>query len=52
MFLVPYFNVNILYVHKLCKDYKCEVGFNEHKCKIQDLQSKMMIESGKECGVL
>lgn len=34
VFVVLDFNVNLLYVHKLCKDSKCEVVFNEHNCKI------------------
>ena len=30
VFAVPDFNVNLLSVHKVCKDSNCEVIFNEH----------------------
>lgn len=43
VFVVPEFNVNLLSVHKLCKDNKCEVKFNEHSCSVQGLQSKVTV---------
>lgn len=33
---VPDFNVNLLYVHKLCKDNKCQVVFDEFNCVVHD----------------
>lgn len=52
VFVVPDFNINLLSVHKLCKDSKCEVVFNEHKCTVQDSQSKEMVETGNQTGGL
>ncbi|XP_052620925.1 uncharacterized protein LOC128126829 [Lactuca sativa] len=52
VFAVPDFNVNLLSVHKVYKDSNCEVVFNEHNCKIQDLQSKVMVGNGRESGGL
>ncbi|KAL7603047.1 hypothetical protein Lser_V15G18902 [Lactuca serriola] len=52
VFVVPDFNVNLLYVHMVCKDSNCEVIFNEHSCKIQGLQSKEVIGNGREFGGL
>nr|KAJ0213000.1 hypothetical protein LSAT_V11C400157850 [Lactuca sativa] len=52
VFAVPDFNVNLLSVHKVCKDSTCEVIFNEHGCKIQGLQSKVMVGNGRESGGL
>ncbi|XP_023754962.1 uncharacterized protein LOC111903417 [Lactuca sativa] len=52
VFVVPDFNVNLLSVHKICKDSNCEVVFNEHNCKIQGLQSKEMVGNGRESGGL
>lgn len=52
VFAIPEFNINLLSVHKLCKDSKYEVVSNEHNCKIQGLQSKWMVENGRESGGL
>lgn len=52
VFVVPDFNVNLLSVHKLCKDTKCDVVFNEHNCFVQDSQSKGTVETGNESGGL
>lgn len=52
VFVVPDFNINLLSVHKLCKDSKSEVVFNEHKCIVQDSQSKEMVETGNQIGGL
>lgn len=40
------------FVHKLCKDNKCEDAFNENNCKIQGLQLKEMVENGRDLGCL
>ncbi|KAL4580545.1 hypothetical protein LXL04_016743 [Taraxacum kok-saghyz] len=48
VFAVPDFNINLLSVHKLCRDSKCEVVFNEHNCYVQDLQSKVTVENGNQ----
>ncbi|XP_052626943.1 uncharacterized protein LOC128133515 [Lactuca sativa] len=52
VFVVPDFNVNILSVHKLCKDTNCEVVFNENCSKVQGLQSKKVVENGRDSGGL
>ena len=51
VFVFPKFNVNLLSVHKVCKDSKCEVVCNEYSFKIQGLQSKEMVVNGRESGV-
>ena len=48
VFAVPDFNTNLLSVHKLCRDSKCDVVFNEHKCYVQDSQSKVTVENGNQ----
>ncbi|GKE51230.1 ribonuclease H-like domain-containing protein [Tanacetum coccineum] len=35
---VPEYTVNLMSVHKLARDSKLFIGFDEHKCYIQDLQ--------------
>lgn len=52
VFVVPDFNVNLLSVHKLCKDTKCDVVFNEHNFFVQVSQSKGTMEAGSESGGL
>ncbi|XP_052622644.1 uncharacterized protein LOC111911314 [Lactuca sativa] len=52
VFSIPNFNVNLPFVHKLCKDTNCEIVFDENCCKIQDLQSKKVVENGRESGGL
>nr|GEY20780.1 reverse transcriptase domain-containing protein [Tanacetum cinerariifolium] len=52
MAVVPDYNVSLLSVHKLAKDSKLCVGFDEHKCYIQDLQKKEIVEIGNESGSL
>ncbi|GKC41567.1 ribonuclease H-like domain-containing protein [Tanacetum coccineum] len=37
---VPEYSVNLLSVHKLARDSKLFIGFDEHKCYIQDLQAQ------------
>lgn len=43
VFVVHDFNVNLLSVHKLCKDSEF---FSKHNCKIQDLLLKEMVKNG------
>ncbi|GKC35294.1 putative RNA-directed DNA polymerase [Tanacetum coccineum] len=50
--VVPDYNASLLSVHKLARDNKLCVGFNEHKCYIQDLQKKEIMEIGNESGGL
>ncbi|XP_052625052.1 uncharacterized protein LOC128132492 [Lactuca sativa] len=50
VFVVPDFNVNLLFVHKVYKDSNYEIVFNEHSCKIQGLQSREMVGNGRESG--
>ena len=52
VFVVPDFNINLLSVHKICKDSRYEVVFNEHSFTIQDFQSKEMVENGSQKGGL
>ncbi|GJR57250.1 putative RNA-directed DNA polymerase [Tanacetum coccineum] len=46
------YNASLLSVHKLARDNKLCVGFDEHKCYIQDLQKKEIVEIGIENGGL
>ncbi|GJW60856.1 ribonuclease H-like domain-containing protein [Tanacetum coccineum] len=46
--VVPEYNVSLLSVHKLARDSKLCVGFDEHKCYIQDLQKKEIVEIDNE----
>ncbi|GJS54029.1 ribonuclease H-like domain-containing protein [Tanacetum coccineum] len=50
--VVPEYNVSLLSAHKLARDSKLCVGFDEHKCYIQDLQKKEIVEIGNESGGL
>ncbi|GKE27001.1 hypothetical protein Tco_1442385 [Tanacetum coccineum] len=50
MTVVPEYTVNLLFVHKLAKDSKLFVGFDEHKCYIQDLKKKEIMGIGNEQG--
>ncbi|GKD90938.1 ribonuclease H-like domain-containing protein [Tanacetum coccineum] len=50
--VVPEYNASLLSVHKLARDNKLCVGFDEHKCYIQDLQKKEIVEIGNENGGL
>ncbi|KAI3499188.1 hypothetical protein L1887_34981 [Cichorium endivia] len=52
VFVIPGFSVNLLSVHKLCRDSKCNVVFDEHNCIIQDSRSKGTVETGSESGGL
>ncbi|GJS73368.1 ribonuclease H-like domain-containing protein [Tanacetum coccineum] len=50
--VVPKYNVSLLSVHKLTRDNKLYIGFDEHKCYIQDLKKKELVEIGNESGGL
>jgi len=52
VFVVPDFNVNLLSVHKVCKDSNREVVSDENSCMVQDSLSKQKIEIGNENGGL
>lgn len=52
VFAIPDFKINLLSMHKLCKDSKCSFVFNEHNCYVQDLQSNGMVETGSQSGGL
>ncbi|GKC29946.1 ribonuclease H-like domain-containing protein [Tanacetum coccineum] len=43
---VPEYTVNLLSVHKLARDSKLFIGFNEFKCYIQDLHLKKTLGTG------
>nr|XP_043620989.1 uncharacterized protein LOC122592753 [Erigeron canadensis] len=49
---VPEYCVNLLSVHKLAKDSKLFIGFDEDKCYIQDLRTKKVLGTGSESGCL
>ncbi|GKC23646.1 ribonuclease H-like domain-containing protein, partial [Tanacetum coccineum] len=42
--VVSEYNASLLSVHKLARDNKLCVGFDEHKCYIQDLKKKELVE--------
>ncbi|GJX64295.1 ribonuclease H-like domain-containing protein [Tanacetum coccineum] len=44
--VVPEYTVNLLFVHRLAKDSKFFVGFDENKCYIQDLTRNMIVGTG------
>ncbi|GJT34246.1 putative RNA-directed DNA polymerase [Tanacetum coccineum] len=46
--VVPEYTVSILYVHKLSRDIKLFVGFDENNCYIQDLKANRTAEIGKQ----
>ncbi|GJZ94042.1 retrovirus-related pol polyprotein from transposon TNT 1-94 [Tanacetum coccineum] len=46
--VVPEYNVNLMSVHKLIKDSKLFVGFDETKCYIQDLNLVKTLGSGSK----
>ncbi|GKC64628.1 ribonuclease H-like domain-containing protein [Tanacetum coccineum] len=50
--VVPEYTVSLLYVHKLIKDSKLSVGFDETKCYIQDLRNERVLGTGSENGGL
>ncbi|GJY16197.1 ribonuclease H-like domain-containing protein [Tanacetum coccineum] len=50
--VVPEYTVSLLYVHKLARDSKLFVGFNESKCSIQDLRGNMTVGIDNQCNGL
>ncbi|KAI3830073.1 hypothetical protein L1987_04206 [Smallanthus sonchifolius] len=48
VFVVPGYKVNLLSIHKLAKDNKLLVAFDEHSCYIQDSQSKKIMVTGSQ----
>ncbi|KAM0052455.1 putative RNA-directed DNA polymerase [Helianthus debilis subsp. tardiflorus] len=48
VFYVPGYSVNLLSVHKLAKDNKIAVLFNEDNCMLQDLRSKKILVIGRQ----
>ncbi|GKE89772.1 hypothetical protein Tco_1567247, partial [Tanacetum coccineum] len=44
--VVPEYCVSLLSVHKLIKDSKLNVGFDETKCYIQDLRKRRVLGIG------
>ncbi|GJU30928.1 ribonuclease H-like domain-containing protein [Tanacetum coccineum] len=50
--VVPEYSVSLLSVNKMIKDSKFFVGFDEHKCYIQDLNLGKLVGTGSESGGL
>ncbi|GKC65234.1 hypothetical protein Tco_1097832 [Tanacetum coccineum] len=50
VFIVPEYNVSLLYVNKMIKDSKFSVGFDEYKCYIQNLKLGKIVGIGSETG--
>ncbi|KAJ0471180.1 putative RNA-directed DNA polymerase [Helianthus annuus] len=48
VFYVPDYSVNLLSVHKLSKDSKINVVFNEYSCLLQDSKSGRILVTGKQ----
>ncbi|GKF94488.1 hypothetical protein Tco_0284188, partial [Tanacetum coccineum] len=46
--VIPEYNVSLMSVHKLIKDSKLFVGFDETKCYIQDLNLVKTVRTGSE----
>ncbi|GJT25010.1 ribonuclease H-like domain-containing protein [Tanacetum coccineum] len=44
--VIPEYTINLLSVHRLSKDSKFFVGFDENKCYIQDLKRNMIVGTG------
>lgn len=47
VFVVPDFHISLLFTHKLCRNNKCQVVFDENKFVVHDSLSK---ETGNEFG--
>lgn len=52
VFVILDFNVNLLSVHKLCKDSKCKVLFDKYNYTRWDSQSMEIVETSNEGGGL
>lgn len=50
--VVPEYSVSLLSVHKLIKDSKLTIGFDETTCYIQDLKKESVLGTGSEFGGL
>ena len=50
--VVPEYSVSLLSVHKMIKDSKLTVGFDETTCYIQDLKKQSVLGTGSEFGGL
>lgn len=50
--VVPDFRVNLLSVHKLARDNKLFVGFDENRCYVQDSHRTKLVGTGSEEGGL
>ncbi|GJR85391.1 hypothetical protein Tco_0209402 [Tanacetum coccineum] len=50
--VIPEYIVNLLSIHRLTKDSKFFVGFDENKCYIQDLNRNMIVGTGDMNGGL
>ncbi|KAJ0471759.1 putative RNA-directed DNA polymerase [Helianthus annuus] len=48
VFVVPEYSVNLISVHKLARDNKLFVGFDEHKCYIQDRLTGKILMIGSQ----
>ncbi|MFS7918668.1 putative transcription factor interactor and regulator CCHC(Zn) family [Helianthus anomalus] len=46
VFVVPEYNINLISVHKLARDNKLLIVFDEHKCYIQDLLTRRVLVTG------
>ncbi|GJX19952.1 hypothetical protein Tco_0222629, partial [Tanacetum coccineum] len=46
--VIPEYSVSLLFVHKLIKDSKLSVCFNETKCLIQDLKRETVLGTGSD----
>ncbi|GJZ90444.1 ribonuclease H-like domain-containing protein [Tanacetum coccineum] len=46
--VVPKYNFSLLFVNKMIKDGKFFVGFDEHKCYVQDLKLGKIVGTGSE----
>ncbi|KAF5790693.1 putative RNA-directed DNA polymerase [Helianthus annuus] len=46
--VVPEYNINLISVHKLVRDNKLYIGFDEHICYVQDLLTKKVLMTGDQ----
>nr|GEV27468.1 hypothetical protein [Tanacetum cinerariifolium] len=50
--VVPEYTVSLLYVHKLARDSKLLVGFDEHNCYFHNLKGNKTMRTGRQCNGL
>ncbi|KAL9996132.1 putative RNA-directed DNA polymerase [Helianthus debilis subsp. tardiflorus] len=48
VFVVPEYNINLISVHKLAKDNKVRVVFDENTCFVQDLLTRKVLVTGRQ----